>query len=416
MGMAPAELLSFDAALERVLQAAATLQPPAVERLPLLAALGRVLAAPITADRDQPPFDRCTRDGFAVRATDAVAGAALRVTGSLRAGQAWSGQPLQPGCAIGIMTGAPVPPGADAVVMVEHVQRHGETLHLAADRTWHRGENIVPQGSEAAAGAQLLAVGSELAAPEIALAAACGLQHLSVYRRPRVAILATGDELVEPGTASSLLPAQIWNSNSFGIAALVMEAGGDAVRLPIARDTRDELRATLAQCREADLIVLSGGVSMGEFDLVEEVLAEHQAQFFFTGVRMQPGKPVVFGRLGGLSDRPGPYFFGLPGNPISTQVTFRCFAAPLLRALAGGVVAGPCFAQATLEEEVAARPGLTRVLPARLTSRYDGSTVRLVAWQGSGDQAAHARSNCYAVLPAARESLCAGERISVLLR
>ena len=204
-------------------------------------------------------------------------------------------------------------------------------------------------------------------------------------------------------------------------------AGGQARRLAIARDTREDVRARIEEGRTADLLLLSGGVSAGKYDLVEEVLAEFGAEFFFTGVRMQPGRPVVFGRMPKGSESAGQrvresadstewtYFFGLPGNPVSTQVTFHCFVEPLLRAMCGAGVSGPKFVQATLAEDVRGKKGLTRVLPASLQFDLTKPSVRLVPSQGSGDLAANARANCYAVLPDGRD-LRAGDVITVLLR
>lgn len=393
-----------------VLERATETAPIGTERLPLLACLGRVLATPVTADRDQPPFDRSTRDGFAMRAAESSE--QLRVAGLVQAGGMWDG-PMEPGTAIEIMTGAPVPEEADAVAMVEHVIREGDWLRLDG-RSVSPSENIVPRGSEARAGVAVLTVGTEIGGAEIALAAVCGATELEVYRRPRVAIVATGDELVELNEQPGVQ--QIRNSNSYGLAALVECAGGGAVRLAIARDRLSELKQRIAEARSCDLLLLSGGVSMGKYDLVEEVLAGLGAEFFFTGVRMQPGKPVVFGRLPERGSFPARFFFGLPGNPVSTQVTFHCFVEPMLRAMRGAAIAGPRFAQATLAEEVAGRPGLMRILPARLTAGRVRSEVRLVGWQGSGDLAANARANCYAVLPPEHEHFSSGEVITVLLR
>jgi molybdopterin molybdotransferase len=405
-------ILDFDEALNVVQRHGSSVQKLETEAEPLLECLNRVLAEPVTADRDQPPFDRSTRDGFALHAEDA--GSPLKVIGQVRAGERWSGSPLEHGCAIEIMTGAPVPVGADAVAMVEHVEQQGDFLRLAEGRSLSSGENIVPRGREARAGDMLLAKGTTIAAAEIALAAACGLSGLFVYRRPRVAIVATGDELVELDEAPG--EQQIRNSNSYGLAALVTEAGGEAVRLAIARDHRDDLEKIILEARRSDLLLLSGGVSMGKYDLVEEVLHAMGAEFFFTGVKMQPGKPVVFGRLPASGDFPAQYFFGLPGNPISTQVTFHCFVAPMLRIMAGAIASSPHFAQATLAEDVAGKPGLTRVLPSHLTYDRARPEVRIVAWQGSGDLAANARANCYAVFPADKERFRAGDVITVLLR
>ena len=368
------------------------------------------------ADRDQPPFDRATRDGFAVRAEEWSAGKRLRVIGQVRAGEVWTGAALEQGSAIEIMTGAAVPNGADAVAMIEHAELSANEVSAAAGRQLRTGENIVPRGSEARAGQALLVPGTAIGASEIAVAATCGRADLEVYRRPVVAIVATGDELVE--LAETPEAHQIRNSNGYALAALVEAAGGHANRLPIARDTLADVRDRISEGRKSDLLLLSGGVSAGKYDLVEDVLAEFGAEFFFTGVRMQPGKPLVFGRLPstGSGERTDwTYFFGLPGNPVSTQVTFHCFVQPLLRAMCGAGVTQPKFVQATLAEYVSGKTGLTRLLPAFLQHDLHRPEVRLVPWQGSGDLAANARANCYAVLPDGRE-LHAGDVISVLLR
>ncbi len=402
-------VVDFDEALAIVLAKAQRCAQPPVEQATLLDAVGRVLAAGVKADRDQPPFDRSTRDGFAVRAEALTSGAALTVTGQVRAGEVWSGAAVEADSAVEIMTGAPLPEGADAVVMVEHVERAGATIQLAPARQLNAGDNIVPRGSEAMAGAEVLAAGTRIGAAEIALAAACGCSSLEVFAPPTVAIVATGDELVDVGETPGAQ--QIRNSNSYALAAMVTLAGGTPERLAIAPDVREAIQERIERGRQADLLVFSGGVSMGEYDLVEAVLAEFGAEFFFTGVRMQPGRPVVFGRLPERNGAPERYFFGLPGNPISVQVTFQCFAEPLLRALAGETDRGPRWAQATLTEAVAGKAGLTRLLPARM----DGIGVRAVPWQGSGDLAANARANCYAKFLPGRDYR-KGEVVRVLIR
>ena len=248
----------------------------------------------------------------------------------------------------------------------------------------------------------------------IALAAACGVSTVEVFARPAVSILATGDELVDldekPG------PYQIRNSNGYGLAALVTQAGGTPMRQPAAPDRREAIEEGIRRGQTADLLLLSGGVSMGEYDLVEDALQELGAEFFFTGVKMQPGKPLVFGRVPEREGMRGVYFFGLPGNPVSTQVTFACFVEPMLRAMSGGVVQGPRFVQATLMDAIEGKSGLTRVLPARLTSTRARTEVKLVVWHGSGDMAANARANCYAVLPPEVERFQQGDVITILLR
>jgi molybdopterin molybdotransferase len=406
-------VVSFEEALQIVAHHAAVAPGLQTESLPLLQCASRVLAVPVAADRDQPPFDRSTRDGFAVRALDAVPGAPLRVLGQVAAGALWQGQPIATGEAVQIMTGAPVPAGADAVVMIEHVERGGSaesaTIVLQTGRKLSPGENIVPRGKEAREGACLLSPGTRIGSAEIALAAASGASSLEVFARAGVAIVATGDELVEldrkPG------PQQIRNSNSYALAAMVQQGGGSPQRLPTAADRREVIRERILEGRKSNLLLLSGGVSMGEYDLVEEVLASFDAEFFFTGVLMQPGKPVVFGRLPAGAHGDACFFFGLPGNPISTQVTFHCFVEPFLRALGGEPSPSPRFVQATLANSIEAGPRVTRLLPAH----QQGVTVTVVGWQGSGDLAANARANCYAELLPGRDYQ-AGEIVRILLR
>jgi len=405
-------VLPFDQALEEVLtQARSAAGARGVETVGLLAGAGRVLGAAVVADRDQPPFDRATRDGYAVRAGDV--GEALRVLGSVRAGESWSGAALSEGEAIEIMTGAPVPAGADAVVMVEHTALVDGTLRVEAGRSLRVGENVVPRGAETLAGKVVLPAGRLMGAAEISVAASCGLAEVSVFARPTVAIIATGDELVELDEPMEAW--QIRNSNSYALAALVEAAGGVGLRLAIARDTLGELRAQVAEGREADLLLLSGGVSMGKYDLVEQVLREFRAEFFFTGALIQPGKPIVFGRL--PSEKGWTYFFGLPGNPVSAQVCFALFVVPMLRALAGRTEIAPVFVEARLAEEVKGGARVTRFLPAEMSGGWDGVEVRVVGWQGSGDVVANARGNGYVVLPAGVDHhFPVGLTVRVLLR
>ena len=404
-------VLPFDQALAEVLtQARSAGVARGVEAVELLAGAGRVLAAAVVADRDQPAFDRATRDGYALRAGDV--GGELRVVGSVRAGEEWVGKVLGEREAIEIMTGAPVPVGADAVVMVEHVVVEGDALRVEGGRTLRVGENVVPRGAETVAGKVVLPAGRVMGAAEISVAASCGLAEVSVFARPKVAIIATGDELVELDEPMEAW--QIRNSNSYALAALVEAAGGVGLRLAIARDTLGELRAQVAEGREADLLLLSGGVSMGKYDLVEQVLQEFRAEFFFTGALIQPGKPIVFGRL--PSEKGWTYFFGLPGNPVSAQVCFALFVAPMLRTLSGRTESAPVFVEARLAVAVKGGARVTRFLPAELSGGWDGVEVRVVGWQGSGDVAANARGNGYVVLPAGVEHFPVGLTVRVLLR
>ena len=416
-----AALPSYDEAAALVASRAARIPPPAaVERVALEQASGRVLARPLFADRDQPPFSRSTRDGYACRAAEASAHRCLRVAGATRAGDP-PGGPLPPHAAWEIMTGAPIPAGADAVAMLEHVEAEDGAVRLLPPRTLEEDENIVAQGAQARAGAELLPAGALIGFAQIALAAACGFAKLEVFARPRVAILTTGDEIVpvdaEPG------PGQIRNSNAPMLAALVAAAGGEPFLLPTAADRAEALDAALAQAAEADLLLITGGVSAGKFDLVEPALARLGARLHFTGVRVQPGKPVVFAEI------PHPptnlhqnqsrtqCCFGLPGNPVSSAVTFLLFAAPLLAALAGRRDGGPRFALARLTETVKGKGGLTRFLPAACTfgAESEPPQVARVEWQGSGDLAALARSNCFLVVPEDADRVDAGDLVRILL-
>jgi molybdopterin molybdotransferase len=449
----------------------------ATENLDLLAARGRVLAEAIVADRDFPPFARATRDGYAVRAADVEqVPARLEVVGEIKAGDRAGKISVDRGQAVSIMTGAPLPAGADAVVMVEYTAdvsrpdgapnatsgwgtlghssvasrenpfgapHEHEIRVIEVQRSVQSGENFVPRATEARAGQLLVDQGRRLDHALIAMAAAAGKSRVQVFRKPRVAVLSTGDELVEIGVTPG--PSQIRNSNSYSLAAQIEEAGGEPVRLAIAPDEPARLRALIEEGLECDMLLLTGGVSMGKYDLVEQVLGELKAEFYFTGAKIQPGKPVVFGSCGAcalarvaaeeaqpartkpaLSDpefREGEskgvsaphYFLGLPGNPVSTMVTFRLFAQPMIAALAGARPEPLIFLKARLKAEVRTKTGLTRFLPAVLSGQFDGAEVELAAWQGSGDIAALARANCYLVVPPDRERIEVGESVSVLL-
>jgi molybdopterin molybdotransferase len=450
----PARVVSFEEARHLVEEHAKNISSVETESVDLLPALGRVLAEAITADRDFPPFDRATRDGYAVRAADvAQVPARLEVVGELKAG----GLPdprvcvLGPGQAFAIMTGAPLPVESDAVVMVEHTALVNQnrinqnrinqsrinqdnddntlqpTEHVEILRSVNRGDNFVPRGSEARAGQPLLDHGHLLDHSALAIAASVGKSRVQIFRRPRVAVLSTGDELVEINETPG--PAQIRNSNSYSLAAQVHHAGGEAVQLEIAPDEPHRLRALIEEGLGSDLLLLTGGVSMGKYDLVEQVLSELQAEFYFTGAEIQPGRPVVFGscRAGAPLAAPTPstqqvppldrkYFFGLPGNPVSTMVTFELFARPMIEALSGMKPKPLIFTRARLKSEIRTKTGLKRFLPAILSGEFENAEVELARWQGSGDIAAMARSNCYVVIPPDRERIEAGEWVPLLMR
>ncbi len=383
--------------IERVAEASC---PPVVEHTPLEQAPGRVLAEDIVADRDYPPFNRSVRDGFAVRAGDLPG--PLKVIGEVRAGGVFPGSVGQ-GEAVEIMTGAPVPDGADCVVMVEHTRREGQAVSV--DRHYSAGDHISPMGCESRRGSVVLAGGTRVTPAAVGLLASVGASVISVYRRPSVAILATGDEIVPDGARP--LPHQIRNSNSYTLAAQVRAAGGEPIVLPVAPDRLKETIALVERGLESDLLLLSGGVSAGKYDVVEQALECAGAEFFFDRVLIQPGQPLVFGRARGK------FFFGLPGNPASTMVCFEVFARAALELLSGAHATSLPVTLARLARPYRHRPGLTRFLPAIL----DGAgRLTPIDWAGSGDIGAMARANCWLVADPDHPEYAEGDLIKVLVR
>jgi molybdopterin molybdotransferase len=275
------------------------------------------------------------------------------------------------------------------------------------------GDNIVPRGQEGRAGDELLSPGTRLTPAAVAVAASVGRTMVRVWRRPRVAILSTGDEVVDIAAAPG--PYQIRNSNSYSLAAQVENAGGVAVLLPIAPDEPKELTHLIEEGLASDLLLIAGGVSMGKYDLVEQVLEKLGAEVFFTGALIQPGRPAVFGQASHVQSSEKTHFFGLPGNPVSTMVTFELFARPMLEGLAGRRPRKLVFVRARLESEVRVKAGLTRFLPAVLAGEFGDAQVEQVRWHGSGDIAAAARANCYIVVPPDQQRIGAGEDVGVLM-
>ena len=399
-------MLSYEQARNKVIEEVGKRKGPRVTAVVgVWDALGLVLAQEVKTDREYPPFDRSTRDGYAVRAKEAVPGAQLKCVGEIKAGDT-VGESLAAGTCLQIMTGAAVPAGADAVVMIEYTNREGDLVRF--ERAAQPGQNIVPRGTEASAAQTILTPGMRLGYAELALAAQAGAVQLECARRPRVAILSTGDEVVlideTPG------PFQIRNSNSVSLAAQVRIAGGEPVVLGNAADRIDDLGEKIERGMKEDAMVLSGGVSMGKYDLVESALKAMGAEFFFDAVAIRPGKPAVFGVCQGKP------VFGLPGNPVSTMVTFELFVAPAIDLLSGAEARALPLVEARLAEAMKEKAGLTHFLPARVEWRGTLPEVRTLKWQGSGDITALAKANCFLVVPADREKIEAGESVSVLLR
>jgi molybdopterin molybdotransferase len=394
--------LNFEQARECVLEKLKAARPePKTELVSLSEAAGRVLAEPVVSDRDYPTLARSVRDGFAVRAADLPG--ELFVIGEVRAGESFAGQ-VQPGEAVEIMTGAPVPRGADAVVMVEHVTLNGDRVQVP--RQLAHGENISERASQSHANQVILEPGHRLGFAEVALLAMVGRTRVSVWARPQVAILSTGDEIVE--IQETPLDYQVRNSNVQSLAVQVRRAGGCPTVLPIARDLYEATRELIEHGLGFDMLLLSGGVSAGKYDIVERVLADLGAEFYFDRVLIMPGQPLVFGKA---HDK---FFFGLPGNPASTMVTFELFARAAVELLGGQKESGLPLLSSRLAQDFRQKTGLTRFLPAVLSP--DGASVTPLSWQGSGDIPSIARANAFMVTEPDRETWQAGEPIRVLLK
>jgi len=392
----------------RAMVVARTMQIPrkvATLRKSISEALGDVLAQEIRCDRDYPPFNRSTRDGYGVHAAEAAAGATLKCIGEIKAGDSVT-QPLLPGACVQIMTGAAVPAGADAVVMIEFTERTGDKVTF--ERATNAGQNIVQKGSEARANEVALRSGLRLGYAELALAAQVGAAEILCAKRPRVAILSTGDEIVPVGETPGRF--HIRNSNSVSLVAQTRLAGGEPVTLGNALDRVDDLSAKIELGLKEDILVLSGGVSMGKYDLVESVLKSLGGEFFFDAVAIRPGKPTVFGRCRGT------FVFGLPGNPVSTMVTFQLFVTPAIDVLGGAHPRQLPLLEANLCKTLHEKPGLTHFLPGCFEWTGISPEVHPIDWQGSGDIAALTHANCFIVVPADRQDIPAGEKVSVLPR
>jgi len=400
-------MLSYEQALSDIEEKLGAANPtPKIESVPLAQAWGRILAEDVKADRDYPPFHRATRDGFAVRSQNVDrAGVVFKLAGEVRAGESFRA-PVEEGQCVQIMTGAPLPAGTDAVVMVEYARVQGDQVEMQAPLKPF--ENVVRQGSEAVKGRQVLPPGRRLGAGEIGLLASVGKACVSVYRKPIVAILPTGDEIVPVDQRPEWY--QIRNSNSAMLSALVIAAGAIPMETSIGPDVKEALRRLMLEGLKADLLLLSGGVSMGKYDFVEEVLADLGAEFYFQSVAIRPGKPLVFGRAHDT------LFFGLPGNPVSSFVTFELFARPAIRALGGGRFERPQFLRARLGNSVRHKSGLTMFMPARVETQDSEPVVQLVGWQGSGDLVGAAEANCFLVIHPEQRAPQVGDWVDVLPR
>ena len=394
-------MLTYDQAIAQILGQIAPLPSLA---LPLLDARGCVLAEDLFAPQAVPPFDNSSMDGFAVRAADlARLPATLPIQGDIPAG-ALSLPTLTPGQALRIMTGAPVPPGADMVVPVEDTEARGEDVAFL--QPFEPGQNIRRAGEDVPAGSLVVASGSLVRPAEVGMAAVVGRATVRVHPRPRVAIISTGDELIEPGQA--LQSGQIYNSNAYALAAQVAEAGGIVTHRLHARDTADSLREAFDACAGADVLLTSGGVSVGDYDFVKAVFAERGTMDFWR-VAIRPGKPVAFGRWGET------VFFGLPGNPVSSMVTFELFVRPALRRLRGLAEPSRPTVTARLTEDAGHTMGRQSYQRAVVTPEGGGYSVTPVSKQGSGMMRSMVLANALLVIPADVSIIPAGGVGTVLL-
>ena len=390
--------------------------PLPVEEVPLLDGLGLVLAEAMVATADVPPFRNSAMDGYAVRAADIrtatrTAPARLRVVAEGPAGYAPRGA-VTPGTAIRIMTGAPLPSGADTVVRFEEAdeptrdpaQASSAELEVAILVAQGPAINVREAGEDLRAGSLALAAGTALRPAELGVLAALGYGRVRVHRRPHVAIVSTGDEVVPAG--APLAPGQIRDSNSTTLAALVRRYGGVPRLLGVARDTVEELTATLAAARDADLILTSGGVSVGDYDMVKDVLRA-EGRIDIWQVRMKPGKPLAYGQLGGKP------FLGLPGNPVAAYVSFELFARPIILRQLGHTTLDKPTIRARLVEPVRNGGGRQHYVRASVTAGPDGPIVRPTGEQGSGVLTALTRANGLLVIPEGVEALAADALVEV---
>ncbi len=381
-------------------------KPLPAERVELSEALGRVLAEEIIADSDLPPFDRAQMDGYAVRSSDLKdVPARLRVVGEAAAGRGWHST-VKEGEAVRIMTGAPVPSGSDSVQKVEVTSEAGEVV-LVKEAT-RPGQFIVPRASEVHKGEKVLLAGEEINAAMMAVLASFGYAETLVSCRPRVAVLATGTELVkvneQPGAD------QIRDSNSYSLSAYAQLAGATVERLPLAGDDPEVLKREIADAaRRSDVLVLSGGVSMGVYDFTKAALHSLGAEIFFERVSLRPGKPTVFARLGRT------LVFGLPGNPVSVSVTFNLFARTALRAMQGSKAPTMKEEWAVLEREVKGAVERASYLPAQLETDENGKLLaRPLKWGGSSDFIAFACATALIIVPEGLRSVEAGTNVRVV--
>ncbi len=396
-------MIPFDEALRRVLE---NLPPPASEAVDFRSAHGRVLADSLVATCDIPPFDKSAVDGYAVRTADVTAvPVELRYAGENRAGSA-NRMHLRPGEAMAIMTGAPVPTGSDAIQMIEKARRSADGSSVTIMNEVSAGENIIPGGSEASAGKVVLESGRFVGPSEVAILAMFGYRQVPVFRRPTVALAATGDELVEADREPG--PGQIRNSNAPLLAAQLRMLGLEAEYLGIARDDKTKIRSMILEGLRRDVLIMTGGVSVGAYDFVEEILVGSGLEVIFSGVAIRPGKPTVFARKGNR------IVFGLPGNPISTFVSFELLVRPALERICGFSATGLLRVRGRLSLRIKHKSERTSFIPARLSWDREELEIEPLPWRGSSDIVGFSRANSLLILPQDRKAVAEGEWVEAI--
>ncbi len=397
------KLISYHEAVRLILENTPRLQ---VVRAPLEEAQGLVLAEDLQARFDSPPFDNSAVDGYALRSRDAVAGRTFRVVDEAPAGRP-ARKKVGEGEAIKIFTGGVIPEGADAVVMVENTSGWGEEFELK--KAILPGNNVRRSGEDVRKGEVILRASTEVGAPEIALVATQGYGQLPVYRRPKIVVLSTGTELVEPGVRD-LSPGEIFDSNSFALLAQALDAGADARRLYAASDDAKVLRATMEDAlSSADVVVTSGGVSVGEKDLVKDALLSLGVEQVFWGIKLKPGKPVFFGT------REDAGFFGLPGNPVSAMVCFELFVRPALMQMMGREDKRRPRIKVYFDEDVENRFGRMHAMRVRLFRTQKGWRAESVGAQGSGLVSSLTKADALALIGPESEGVQAGELVEAIV-
>jgi molybdopterin molybdotransferase len=399
-------MISVEEALKRILNA---ISPLGLEMVSLLDAMGRVIGEEIFARRDIPPKDHSTMDGYALRREDTL-GASLAkpvlldITEAIRAG-AVPGKRIGPRQAARIMTGAPVPEGVNAVIRMEDTRTEGNRALVFAEAK--EGQNIRRAGEDVHQGEKVISRGEIIRPTEVGMLAALGRSFISVHQRPLVAVVATGDELVDVDEPPS--PWQIVGSNGYSLAALVRDCGAVPIQVGIARDCREELAEKFKAAMRADLIVSSGGVSVGDYDLVKEIMQEMGNSMQFWQVAMQPGRPLAFGALSGIP------IVGLPGNPVSAMVSFEQFVRPAILKMLGHINLFRRTVQARIEEDIEKKQGSRHFIRALIHRDGKGYTVVTTGNQGSGILKSMVRTNGLIILPEDATAVRKGEMVTVQL-